>query len=357
MRALPRAGVSARREVYAVMPFADKSHDIGMEIASLLSPADHAPVRVPLWVPKPQRFRKINLTGSRVKPCTAGSPHPSNVESGRSAQRAAAVGDPLELPPVSGSERKASGETVFDDRPLRFRSLTLAEADLSDLESPSGFHNGFKIRVAKLGGRKREAGQLVERRYAGRGYAFPAPGEDPQLSTFIAYDEGALVGTVSVRLDSERGLSADEHYRDEVDALRRDGAHLCEFTRLAVDKTVASKPVLAGLFHTAYLYAAVIRGCTHSVIEVNPRHVAYYQRALAFEPIGDERLNTRVNAPAVLLCGPFRTIADRLARFAGKPDVPGAGRSLFLYGFPADEEVGVLRRLRGLIAESAKTAA
>ena len=85
------------------------------------------------------------------------------------------------------------------------------------------------------------------------------------------------------------------------------GRQICEFTRLAVDKNAASKPVLAGLFHTAYLYASVIRGCTHAVIEVNPRHVAFYGRALRFDPIGEERMNRRVNAPAVLLCAPFAT--------------------------------------------------
>ena len=227
-------------------------------------------------------------------------------------------------------EHGSSGETVLDQRALRFRSLTLAEADLSALEAPAGFHNGFKIRVAKLSGRRREAGTLVERRYSGRGYTIPALSQDAQLSTFIAYDEGVLVGTVGLRLDSEKGLSADDLYRAEINALRDNGAKLCEFTRLAVDKTAASKPVLAGLFHTAYLYASVIRGCTHAVIEVNPRHVAFYGRALKFNPIGEERMNTRVDAPAVLLCTPFATIADGLKRFAGKPDVPGAGRSLFV---------------------------
>ncbi len=256
--------------------------------------------------------------------------------------------DPLEIP--WAPEQGSSGETVLDQRALRFRSLTLAEADLSALEAPAGFHNGFKIRVAKLSGRRREAGTLVERRYSGRGYTIPSLGQEPQLSTFIAYDEGVLVGTVSLRLDSDKGLSADELYRDEINALRKSGARICEFTRLAVDKTAASKPVLAGLFHTAYLYSSVIRGCTHAVIEVNPRHVVFYGRALRFDPIGEERMNKRVDAPAVLLCAPFATIADGLARFAGKPDVPGAGRSLFVYGFPPEDEVGVLNRLRGLVA-------
>ena len=252
---------------------------------------------------------------------------------------------PWEAPPTT------TGETVFHaSRSERFRSLTVTSADLSALEAPEGFHGGFKIRVARLGDRPREAGRYVERRYTGRGYTISKV-QDLPLS-FIAYDEGQLVGTVSVRLDSEKGLSADELYRKEIDALRSAGARLCEFTRLAVDKTAASKPVLAGLFHTAYLYASVIRGYTHAVIEVNPRHVAFYGRALCFDPIGDERLNARVNAPAVLLCAPFATIAEGIAKFAGKPDAPGAGRSLFAYGFPPVDEPGVLRRLRELVAAS-----
>jgi hypothetical protein len=157
---------------------------------------------------------------------------------------------------------------------------------------------------------------------------------------------------VSVRLDSERGLSADDLYRFEIDALRSAGARICEFTRLAVDKTAASKPVLAGLFHTAYLYASVIRGFTHAVIEVNPRHVAFYGRALRFDPIGEERMNRRVDAPAVLLCAPFAVIAEGIAKYAGRPDVPGATRSLFLYRFPPHDEQGVLKRLRELVAAS-----
>ncbi len=250
----------------------------------------------------------------------------------------------------TGGER--SGETVFGAQPLRLRSLTLATADIPALQDSGGSQGGFKIRVAKLGGRKREAGKLVEHRYQGRGYTIPVGNAQPELTTFIAYDEGALVGTVSVRLDSANGLSADADFHAEVEALRGAGARLCEFTRLAVDRTVASKPVLAGLFHTAYLYAAVISHCTHAVIEVNPRHVTFYRRSLGFDTIGGERINRRVGAPAVLLGTPFASIRDGIERYAGKPQVAGASHSLFLHGFPPDEEPGVLARLRSLVATS-----
>ena len=243
----------------------------------------------------------------------------------------------------------STGETVYDDRPLRFRNLTLTEAQapvMEDIESAPG----FKIRISKLHTGRRQAGTLVTDRYMGRGYQIPRFKRERDLYTFIAYDEGHLVGTVGVRLDSgERGLAADSLYSTEIDNLRAAGYRMCEFTRLAIDKTSASKPVLAGLFHTAYLYAAVMWGSTHAVIEVNPRHVTFYRRLLRFEVLGNERLNRSVNAPAVLLCVAFSTIAEGLAQHAGKADVT-AERSLFRFGFTADEEAGVLQRLRELDA-------
>jgi hypothetical protein len=251
------------------------------------------------------------------------------------------------LPPFSTSRGK-SGLTVFDDRALRFRNLTVAGGLEETIEDPGALQGAFKIRVAKREGFRRDASTLVDRRYSGRGYKSKAAGPDPHLFTFVAYDEGELVGTVSIRIDSEKGLSADELYRDELDVLRDGGCKLCEFTRLAVDVVSVSKPVLAGLFHTAYLYAAEVHGCTFCVIEVNPRHVPFYRRALKFEPIGPERTNLRVNAPAVLLCASFEAISDGLKRFGGQHDLAATERSLFPWGFSPKEEAGILDRLKAL---------
>ena len=247
---------------------------------------------------------------------------------------------PSEPPPVEGM----TGLTVFDDIALRLRNLTTEELDASKGD-PGALPGAFKIRLAKSRNFRKGAGTLVERRYAGRGYQIPGQNEDPNLFTFVAYDEGTLVGTVSIRLDSERGLSADSLYRGEIDDLRNAGCKVCEFTRLAVDVKAVSKPVLAGLFHTAYLYASEVRGFNFAVIEVNPRHVAFYAKALGFEPIGPERMNTRVNAPAVLLCVPFENISYALKKYAGDPDGASKSRSLFPYGFPQEEESGILKRL------------
>ena len=236
--------------------------------------------------------------------------------------------------------------TVFDDVALRLRRMSIPSAEPIP-DDPGALPGAFKIRLSGTRNSAADVGALVDRRYAERGYDLPGQKRDQNLYTFVAYDEGALVGTVSIRLDSaDRGLSADELYRDEINQFRSLDQRVCEFTRLAVDASV-SKPVLAGLFHTAYLYAARMRGFHLAVIEVNPRHVVFYRRALGFRVIGPERLNERVNAPAVLLCVPFSTVATGLHKNAGQPE-RSDGRSLYVHGFTTDEEAGILKRLRSL---------
>jgi hypothetical protein len=51
---------------------------------------------------------------------------------------------------------RPTGETIFGDLPLRFRSLTLTAADVDALEDSSPFHGGFKIRIARRSGGRRD---------------------------------------------------------------------------------------------------------------------------------------------------------------------------------------------------------
>ena len=97
-----------------------------------------------------------------------------------------------------------------------------------------------------------------------------------------------------------------------------------------------------------FLFARTLRGFDFVVIEVNPRHVGFYRRALGFDVIGAERHNPRVNAPAVLMGMSFRAIGDSLRRYAGKGARATSARNLYAYGFSPAEEAGILGRLRSL---------
>ena len=250
---------------------------------------------------------------------------------------------PSDLPGPDASD----GYIVFEGSPFPFRRLSVGEVpDLAG--GPESLAGAFRIRLAQSRQSQEQASSLVKLRYASRGYQVQGIKTDARLFTFVAFDAGTLVGTVSLRLDSPQGLAADELYRKEIDGFRRNRIQICEFTRLAVDPKIGSKRVLASLFHTAYLFAHRVRACQGAVIEVNPRHVVFYTRALGFEPAGPERLSRRVRAPAVLLYVPFGVIADGLATYAGKPELANSTHTLFPYGFSAKEEEGILGRLQDL---------
>ena len=241
-----------------------------------------------------------------------------------------------------------TGFTVHRDVALRLRNLSIDLRASPPDEAPAV--EGFKIRVASSPQARREASSLVRERYARRGYLTSATLLSAHSCTLSAYDEGRLSGTVSLRLDSEHGLAADELYGTETRNLREQGRRICEFTRLAVDTTHISYPVLAALFHTVFLFAQKVRGFDYALIEVNPRHVGYYQRALGFHVIGGQRHNARVNAPAVLMGLPFADIAARLERHAGKRKGGALARNLYEHAFSKAEAEGILGRLRKLDA-------
>ena len=240
-----------------------------------------------------------------------------------------------------------SGVSFLGDIAVKLRDVSLDQ--LTGVPAGAADQSGALIKIRIAGSRTSASlhtQTLIQRRYAERGYDLPAVTPDPNLYTVAAYEQGQLVGTVGVRIDSRRDLGADDLYPNELAMLRSRGLSLCEFTRLAVDDSALSKTVLASLFHTAYLYAHRLCGVDAAVIEVNPRHVPFYIRALQFDRIGPERHNRRVDAPAVLLYVPFRRIAEGVARYAGKPELASTTRTLYPYGFSPLEEQGILNRLR-----------
>jgi hypothetical protein len=187
---------------------------------------------------------------------------------------------------------------------------------------------------------------LIHRRYSWRGYACKpaqAPGSGRGV-TLHASDDDGTVGTITVGLDGPMGLNTEGTFAAEVDAQRRVARRLCEFTRLAVDSGRGGEGVLAALFHGAYLFAHRQHECDTVLLEVNPRHVRYYQRSLGAKVLGGERTNARVGAPAVLLGLEFAEVTRRLQA----PVPPAVGRTLFSRALPPDEERALMSHLRRL---------
>jgi hypothetical protein len=202
------------------------------------------------------------------------------------------------------------------------------------------------VRIASSAGRREAVNLLLRKMYAWRGYAFEVDSDAcANKITLYAETGGMLVGTMSLAFDRHGELPADEVFRDKLDQLRSEGRRLCEPSRLAIDKGM-SKRVFAALIHISYLYAHHIQGFTDYVIEVNPRHVAFYKRMLGFADFGGERACERVGAPAVLLRLPLDHMGAQIRKWGGTMEQHGAERSFYPYFFPILDEPGITARLR-----------
>jgi hypothetical protein len=183
------------------------------------------------------------------------------------------------------------------------------------------------------------ARDLLNDRYGWRGYgsshSIPS---GLHHTTFTAEVHTHVVGTITLAIDSDRGLAIDQTFKDEADEIRQEeGAHICELTKLAFHSGVRSKEVLAGLFHLVYIYGTTISDCTDLLIEINPRHASFYEMMLGFERVGALKTNGSVAAPSQLMRLRVESIRRNIGDLAGSAKV-ACHRSLYSYFFPPMQE-------------------
>jgi len=206
----------------------------------------------------------------------------------------------------------------------------------------------FKIFAVRQGAELSRASALLQRRYAWRGYSVaPLEARRRRSITLTASHDGTTVATITAALDSAEGLYVEGLYPDCVRELRQPGRKLCEFTKFAVDESVRSQALLGGIFHVACMYVLEVHRCTDALIEVNPRHVRFYEQMLGFTCAAEQRLDESVNAPAVLMRLDLGYCAGEIVRLAGAAHGGRRERSFYPYFFGrvlADDVVGRLRR-------------
>jgi hypothetical protein len=246
-------------------------------------------------------------------------------------------------------EEHEHGSTIIGvpfETPHPLTTLLRDQAAANDVPETGGRRRLFTIRAADSFGYRSSASILIDRMYATRGYRSNGlPQAAPNRITLTACEHEEVMGTITVGFDSPTGLHVDELFRQEVDALRRRDRQVCEFTKLAMDSLVRSKRVLASLFHVAYIYAHRVNRFEDLLIEVNPRHVRYYERMLGFVVKGPERMNPRVDAPAVLMALDFSHAHAQIQKFGGRQHLADSERSLYPYFFSPAEEAGIVGRL------------
>lgn len=228
--------------------------------------------------------------------------------------------------------------------PFRLRDLCPDIRDAPGIQEENLGEQQFKIRLAQTDASRSAATMLVQQRYAWRGYQAGEIRKQPNRITLLAYLQDKIVGSLNIGYDSPEGLSADERYKAEIDALRAQGLSVGEITKLAIDEHAGSKQVLAGMINIAYLYG-IMHGVTDAVIEVTPRHRAFYQRMLDFKQIGDERFYASSHTNVVLMHIRLAQIGERIEALGGKGSGTG-DRSIYPYFFHPNDQLGIMERLR-----------
>lgn len=258
------------------------------------------------------------------------------------------------------SETKKVRRPSAVSQALRAISNEIDGEKKQSLISGDSAHTDYHIRVASDRNSRQRAYALAHRVYREAGFApsgstlCVAPYDlSPQTLTLLAEDNaGNDCATISVVFDTSEGLPCDEIYRQEVDALRAQGCLMAEVTRLAINETcVGAKKLLLHLFNYSYIFSRIVRGNSDLIVEVNPRHVSYYQRILRFQQAGPQRPCSRVQgAPAVLLRLSFPEIE---ATVKGKGCTGGRdlnGRRLHRYPYSNTEE----EEVAGFLAQGHK---
>jgi hypothetical protein len=212
--------------------------------------------------------------------------------------------------------------------------------------------DSMTIRLADCDGQRNRANMLLNRMYSWRGYgsdhALPMA---PNCVTFTATSGEDVIGTLTLTVDSAAGLAADRTFSDEVEKFRQaPGAKLCELTKFAFDTSSPARPRLAALFHIIFIYGSMHYDCTDLFIEVNPRHVRFYEAMLGFTPVGPMRTNAEVDAPSQLMWLNVADIRRQIDRHGGS--ATAASRSLYPHFFSPKEEAGIYGRLAGLSDQS-----
>lgn len=210
--------------------------------------------------------------------------------------------------------------------------------------------NGYSIHLVNSLKQRIKASTLIKRMYASRGYQTEQTsvfGTKPNQYTFEARQSGRLIGTLTLTIDTGKGLLADTLYKTELDQFRQQGRTLCEVSKLAFNPETSSKEIFASLFHMAYIFARRVHGADDAFIEINPRHAVFYKHMLGFKQTGEQRTCPRVNAPAVLLQLDIGYMGEQISALAGK--IGSGGRDIYPYFFSKSSEekvFGVVQQIK-----------
>jgi len=162
----------------------------------------------------------------------------------------------------------------------------------------------------------------------------------PTTEVFVATCRGDVIFTLSLIGDGELGLPMESVYGAEVAARRAQGLYLGEVSCLADRRSQMRGffPVFLRLSRMVVQYARQ-QGMDELLVAVHPKHARFYQRAMAFVPIGQQKAYPSVrNHPAVALELDFARIdLERPANYDAFFGQPLPSELLQSHPIPADQ--------------------
>ncbi|PCJ59772.1 MAG: hypothetical protein COA79_10225 [Planctomycetota bacterium] len=181
----------------------------------------------------------------------------------------------------------------------------------SDILKPLDNTSLPRVQIANTRELKVKAFRLLYESYLEKGFAQESESKMwysifdllPDTAIVVAInDEDEVVGALTIVLDSEIGLPADELCKGELEEFRK-GHTLAQIASLCVKGKVRSDlGLLIKLCNYAFLYAKGLKSITDFIITVNPKNMNFYIQKLLFAQIGQEGLYSKLGGnPAVIL--------------------------------------------------------
>lgn len=203
---------------------------------------------------------------------------PAVVEVGSSQNRTQAPVHRFNLPPKK------------EDANVRRRVAALKRCRLFSENDP------VTVKQAETREELEAAYRLVHQSYVDAGYMDPHPSglrvrafeALPQTATFIAIENGEVIGTISLIVDSPLGLPMEESYSEELNALRAQGRRIAEVSSLAVSKGSRNLGIFVRLCKYMTLFAIHI-GVEDLCIGISPEHAPFFKEVYLFETMGEVR--------------------------------------------------------------------
>lgn len=145
-----------------------------------------------------------------------------------------------------------------------------------------------------------------------------------ETTVIIVDEDGQIIGTITLTLDSPIKLYTDEDFLEETERIRQEcfekNKKLGCLWRLATITDKNDKAIICLLFNKTI---EIMIDCKMDIclFVVNPKHSSFYNKIFGIEPVTTNVCKS-VSAPGVLMIGEVNTIRENWAKISKRWGIP-----------------------------------